>query len=117
MPSQNLQDYCDWCFAPLSEDALTRSRWLGLASEDTWACSTCIEKGRYRVPPEGWNGPADEWLARDEYVLSADDRRTVLNALNEILHGPDAIEEWEFHTRIGVTREEAAQTWRRVAGE
>jgi hypothetical protein len=29
------------------------------------------------------------------------------NALNEVLHGPDAIEEWEFATRMGVTREGA----------
>ena len=29
------------------------------------------------------------------------------NALNEVLHGPDAIEDWEFHTRMGVEREEA----------
>ena len=31
------------------------------------------------------------------------------NALNEILNGPDAIEEWEFDTRIGATRQEASQ--------
>jgi hypothetical protein len=88
-----------------------------LISEDAWACATCIERGCYRVPPEGWDGPADEWLARDKYVLSADDRRAVLNALNEVLHGPDAIEEWEFQARMGVTREEADQTRRRVAGK
>jgi hypothetical protein len=29
------------------------------------------------------------------------------NALNEVLNGPDAIEEWEFGARIGTTREEA----------
>jgi hypothetical protein len=28
-------------------------------------------------------------------------------ALNEILHGPDAIEDFEFATRMGITREEA----------
>ncbi|MEK7583328.1 MAG: hypothetical protein AAB483_02925 [Patescibacteria group bacterium] len=39
-------------------------------------------------------------LTKNELVM-------VNNALNEILRGPDAIEEWEFHTRIGATREEA----------
>lgn len=32
---------------------------------------------------------------------------TLCNALNEILNGPDAIEEWEFESRVGVTREQA----------
>jgi hypothetical protein len=39
--------------------------------------------------------------------LSRDEVGIANNALNEILHGPEAIEEWEFHTRIGATREEA----------
>jgi hypothetical protein len=29
------------------------------------------------------------------------------NAINEVCNGPDAIEEWEFHTRMGATRQEA----------
>lgn len=31
------------------------------------------------------------------------------NALNEILNGPDAIEDWEFSTRLGVESAEAKQ--------
>jgi tellurite resistance protein len=36
------------------------------------------------------------------------------NALNEVLHGPQAIEEWEFHTRMGVTRGEAEMLLQRL---
>lgn len=39
-------------------------------------------------------------LTRDELLVTA-------GALNEILHGPEAIEEWEFQTRTGFEREEA----------
>jgi hypothetical protein len=28
-------------------------------------------------------------------------------ALNEVCHGPDAIEDWEFQTRMSVERQEA----------
>lgn len=42
-------------------------------------------------------------------ALTADELSTVQNALNEILHGPEAIEEWEFSTRVGATREEATK--------
>ena len=39
--------------------------------------------------------------------LTNDDVVIVSNAVNEICHGPDAIEEWEFSTRIGASRDEA----------
>jgi len=39
-------------------------------------------------------------FTRDELVA-------ITNALNEVCHGPDAIEEWEFSTRMGATRDEA----------
>jgi hypothetical protein len=39
--------------------------------------------------------------------LTDDDLVALANALNEVLHGPDAIEELEFTTRMGVTRAEA----------
>jgi len=32
---------------------------------------------------------------------------TLNNALNEILRGREAIEDWEFQTRVGVSRNEA----------
>ncbi len=42
--------------------------------------------------------------------LRKNDLITINNALNEILHGPDSIEEWEFQTRVGITKEEARKT-------
>lgn len=47
--------------------------------------------------------------------LTDDELRTVNNALNEILDGPAAIDEPEFHTRVGVTRDEAEQLLASVA--
>src|SRR5918998_3250010 len=105
MPTDHEQDYCDWCMGPLSEESRLRSTWLGLPTEDAWACDDCLRRGRYRVPPDGWDGPVEEWLARDEYVLGSDDVLAVVNALNEVLNGPSAIDDWEFHLRIGVSRE------------
>jgi hypothetical protein len=40
---------------------------------------------------------------------------TLNNALNEVLHGPEAIPEWEFQTRIGAQSSEA-RTLLRVLG-
>ncbi len=34
--------------------------------------------------------------------LAAAEVAALANALNEVCHGPDAIEEWEFHARIGL---------------
>jgi hypothetical protein len=42
------------------------------------------------------------------------DLLAINNALNEVLHGADAIEEWEFHTRMGVTRDEARRTLQKI---
>jgi hypothetical protein len=39
-------------------------------------------------------------LTRDELMAAA-------NALNEVLNGPEAIEDWEFHPRMGLDRDEA----------
>jgi hypothetical protein len=41
--------------------------------------------------------------------LSREELGTLSSALNEILHGPTAIEDWEFQTRIGVGREAATR--------
>lgn len=38
--------------------------------------------------------------------FSHDELRWLNNALNEVLHGPESIEEREFHTRMGGEREE-----------
>ncbi|WP_265523573.1 hypothetical protein [Oerskovia flava] len=116
MVIDHVQDYCDWCMGPLSEASRIRSRWLGLPIEDAWACNGCLQAGRYHVPPDGWNGPPEEWLAGDQYVLGADDVLVIVNALNEILHGPDAIDDSEFQARTGVPREAARQTFQRLSG-
>jgi len=115
MTSDTAQTYCDWCMGPLSKESRSRSRWLGLPVEHAWACEECLEAGRYRVPPDGWDGPINEWLAADEYVLSTVDRLAVVNALNEVLHGPSAIDDQEFQLRLGVSRHEALRTLRYVA--
>jgi hypothetical protein len=41
--------------------------------------------------------------------LSQDELRALTGALNEICNGPSAISEWEFQTRVAVTRGEAEQ--------
>lgn len=47
---------------------------------------------------------------RDAVVveLSADELGVLSNALNEVLNGPEAIEDWEFQTRVGASRDEAS---------
>jgi len=39
--------------------------------------------------------------------LTQDELLAINNALNEVCHGPDSIDEEEFHTRMGVERHEA----------
>ena len=47
--------------------------------------------------------------------LTADDMLAINNALNEVCHGPDAIPDWEFQTRMGVDRESAKATLSRIS--
>jgi hypothetical protein len=47
--------------------------------------------------------------------LTRDDLRVLNNALNEVLHGPEAIEGWEFETRVGVHRGEAEDLLKSIA--
>lgn len=47
-------------------------------------------------------------------VLTADELTAINNALNEVCHGPDAIPEWEFQTRMGVERAEAQRILDRI---
>ncbi|HEY0915744.1 MAG TPA: hypothetical protein VGE22_12805 [Solimonas sp.] len=49
-------------------------------------------------------------LTFDELVLLS-------NALNEILNGPGAIDDWEFQTRTGVEREAAIELQKRLSSE
>ena len=39
--------------------------------------------------------------------LTTQELRIVVNALNEVCNGPDAIEDWEFSNRLGVGRRDA----------
>lgn len=39
------------------------------------------------------------------------------NALNEVIGGPEAIEDWEFHSRIGGNRDEVRALLRRIHDE
>ena len=48
-------------------------------------------------------------------VFSKDELLILNNALNEVLNGPAAIGDWEFHTRMGVTRSEATQLLEKVS--
>ena len=56
-------------------------------------------------------GNAIEELASS---FTQDDILLISNALNEILNGPDAIDELEFQTRLGVDRDVAADLHDRV---
>ncbi len=47
-------------------------------------------------------------LSKEELVL-------VSNALNEVLHGPHAVAEWEFQTRLGVDRQRATELLARIS--
>jgi hypothetical protein len=49
--------------------------------------------------------------------FSRDELLWINNALNEVLGGPQAIEEWEFHTRIGGDRDEVRALLARVNDE
>ncbi|GAA5055699.1 hypothetical protein [Nocardia callitridis] len=95
------------------EDAVTLA---GPAARMRGACTDCPRAGRYRVPPDGWTGQSDEWIAADQYILGADDVFAVVDALNEVLHGPRAIEDAQFPLRIGVSRAAAARTLRHISG-
>jgi hypothetical protein len=49
-------------------------------------------------------------LTRDELIW-------INNALNEVLNGPDAIDEWEFLTRMGGSRDEISSLLSRLHEE
>lgn len=59
------QPYCDWCYSPMTESARERSEGLGLDREYSWACDRCLLSKRYTEPPDGWDGPHDEWPFHD----------------------------------------------------
>ena len=46
--------------------------------------------------------------------FSRDELLWVNNALNEVLNGPEAVEEWEFHARMGGDREHVRALLRAV---
>ena len=42
----------------------------------------------------------------NEFILTQDKAIILAQALNEICNGPDAIEDFEFHARMGATKDE-----------
>lgn len=46
--------------------------------------------------------------------FTRDELRCINNALNEVLNGPDAIEDWEFHSRLGYTKNQTRDLLRMV---
>jgi len=56
-------------------------------------------------------------LAVAAAVISSDEWVLVMNALNEVLHGPHAIDERQFHARLGVHRADALALQRRLDEE
>jgi hypothetical protein len=112
--AEEVQSSCDWCYGPLTDASRHRSHTLGLDREFSWACTPCLATQRYREPPGGWAPPAEEWPFRDAVELSTGDLRILAAALNEVVGGPEAIQEWEFQTRMGVSRQEADDLLRRL---
>jgi hypothetical protein len=49
--------------------------------------------------------------------LTKKELMTLTNALNEVINGPDAIESWEFATRMGVEPSEAEQLLIKLSAE
>lgn len=49
-----------------------------------------------------------------EISLSRDELLLINNAINEVLNGPDAIDDAEFQTRLGVERSFATDTLAKV---
>ena len=72
-----------------------------------WCCSPAASSRRYRRPVEE-SKPLDLQLSRE-------DIRVLHQALNEVLGGPQAIEDWEFDTRMGATREEVRALLNRIS--
>jgi hypothetical protein len=47
--------------------------------------------------------------------LTNEELRIAQQALNEVVNGPEAIEDWEFATRMGATRIEAKTLMEKIA--
>jgi hypothetical protein len=43
------QDYCDWCYGPLTQSARRDSIALGLIDEFSWCCEPCIGRHAYQA--------------------------------------------------------------------
>jgi hypothetical protein len=55
------QQYCDWCYGPIDDLGRRRSREIGIGSEQSWACTNCLEAGFAAQPPQGWLGDPETW--------------------------------------------------------
>jgi hypothetical protein len=49
--------------------------------------------------------------------FNRDELLWINGALNEVLNGPEAIEEWEFHTRMGGDRDQVRALLRKVSDQ
>jgi hypothetical protein len=78
---------------------------MGLDREQSWACESCIAAETFVAAPDGWDESKGPWPWR--FHLSPLAWGVLHNALNEVVNGPQAIEDWEFQTRMGVTRDQA----------
>jgi hypothetical protein len=58
------QDYCDWCYGPVSDDDRRRAHDLGIDAESSWACQKCLDSGRVGHPPDEWEGDPKTWPVR-----------------------------------------------------
>jgi hypothetical protein len=47
--------------------------------------------------------------------FSKEELIVINNAINEILNGPNSIEDWEFHSRIGATKEKTKKILQKVS--
>lgn len=55
------QVHCDWCYRPLTTKSVRQSEEVGLGTEISWACESCLKSGAFHAPPDGWDAPVEEW--------------------------------------------------------
>lgn len=46
--------------------------------------------------------------------FSLDELETLSNILNEVMNGPEAIDDNEFHSRLGVTKQDAEKLAKKI---
>lgn len=65
-----IEDRCDWCYGPLTDDDLTTPLGQALGAAEAAACGACAARGDVRRPPDSLH-PADvEVAGRDAWALA-----------------------------------------------